>query len=101
MRAGVVSSVVTSRLRYSAPVAVAAVLALLFSGTAAAQNVATPLRVLTAPVITGTPAVGNTLASSGGVWQSPNPSRTLVSWVWYSCPRTTGDCDFLSIAPFI
>jgi len=75
---------------------VIAVSALLISGSASAQNTATPLRVLSTPTITGTTVIGNTLVAGAGAWQSPSPGRTTVSWIWYSCLRSTGDCDFRS-----
>ena len=66
------ASVISTRRRYRAAVA-AALLFAVGGGTAHAQTRGTPLSVTTAPVIVGSPVVGNTLTTSGGAWQSPNP----------------------------
>jgi hypothetical protein len=69
--------------------AVALVLAL-GCGSASAQQRGTPLAITSAPAIVGSPVVGNTLTTTGGAWQSPNPepNRTEAWWEWWRCPST-------------
>lgn len=74
-----------------------------FGTPAWAQDQASPLRINATPIIVGTPTVGQSLISSGGAWQSPNPARTTVRWIWYRCPQAQGSpaCDLISNAPSI
>jgi hypothetical protein len=73
-----------------------AVVALAFAlggGTAMAQQTGSPVAVLTAPVVSGSPVVGNTLTVSGGTWRTPNPTpdRTEAWYEWWRCPTTRSD----------
>src|SRR3954465_3488278 len=76
----------------AAGVAVAVAFAL-SGGTASAQQTGSPVAVTSAPVVSGTPVVGNTLTVSGGTWRTPNPSpdRTEAWYEWWRCPSTTND----------
>jgi hypothetical protein len=62
-------------------------------GTAGAQQTGSPVAVTSAPVVSGSPVVGNTLTVSGGAWRSPNPSpdRTEAWYEWWRCPSTAND----------
>jgi hypothetical protein len=62
-------------------------------GTAVAQQSGSPVAVTSAPVVSGSPVVGNTLTVSGGAWRSPNPSpdRTEAWYEWWRCPTTKSD----------
>jgi hypothetical protein len=82
--------------------AVVALALALGGGTAMAQQTGSPVAVLTAPVVSGSPVVGNTLTVSGGTWRTPNPTpdRTEAWYEWWRCPTTRSDelwrCRFQS-----
>jgi hypothetical protein len=88
-----VASFISTRGRYRAAGVAVAVAFALGGGTAVAQQSGSPVAVTSAPVVSGSPVVGNTLTVSGGAWRSPNPSpdRTETWYEWWRCPTTAND----------
>jgi hypothetical protein len=68
------------------------------AGTAEAQERG-GFRFVSAPTLSGTPVVGNSVTAGGGAWQSPQPWNTFAQWQFWRCDDPFAGCRLVQHGP--